>query len=222
MNTKRYFLVCGIIILTALVAGMALYPHLPERVPTHWGLHGNVNGYSSPAAAIFRFPAVMAGLVLLFSVLPAISPRHFEVDSFRSTYLYIMVLIVAAFGYFQGIILWAAVTPYDKAIATRAIMGGACLLLVLMGNVFSKVKRNFYIGVRTPWTLSNDAVWYATHRLAAKVFVTTGVLGFIFAFVLPNPMLAVLVVLPGGMIPVVYSFVYYKRLEKQGQLTGKA
>jgi uncharacterized membrane protein len=156
-------------------------------------------------------------MMLLYALLPAISPRRFEVDRFHSTYLYILVLIVATMGYFHGIILWGAVSS-SRPLVIRAIMGGVCLFLTVMGNVLSKVKRNFFIGVRTPWTLASDAVWYATHRLAAKVFVATGVLGLILAFLLPNPTLVAFPVLVGCMIPVVYSFIYYKRLEKQGTI----
>jgi uncharacterized membrane protein len=211
---KRYFLICGIIILATLVAGMALYDRLPERVPSHWDIHGNINGHATRTRVIFLFPAIMTGMMLLFAVLPVISPRRFEVDRFRSTYLYIMVLMVAAFGYFHVVVLLMASSP--KAPVTRAIMGGVCLFLALMGNVLSKVKRNFYIGVRTPWTLASEPVWYATHRLAAKVFVATGVLCLVPALLLPNPVLVVIPMIAACMIPVVYSFIYYKRLEKQG------
>ena len=72
MNTKRYFLVCAIIILAALAAGMVLYARLPERVPSHWNLHGDVNGYMRPTAAVFLFPAVMTGTMILFALLPAL------------------------------------------------------------------------------------------------------------------------------------------------------
>jgi len=209
-----YFLICGLIIIAALLAGLVAFPHLPARVASHWGIHGNVNGYSSRAAAVFLFPGIMAGVVLLFAALPTLSPRHFEVETFRSTYLYLMLIVVAAIAYFHGLLLWAALS---HAISMpRAVSGGVCVLIALVGNVLGKVKRNFYVGVRTPWTLANERVWYATHRLAGKLWVALGCLGFVLTFLLPSPVPAVLLVCVGSLYPVLYSFLYYKRLEKQG------
>lgn len=209
-----YFLLCSLIILATLVAGLAAFPHLPARVPSHWGIRGNVNGYSSPATTVFLFPGIMAGILLFFAALPVLSPRHFEVETFRSTYLYLMLVVVVAIAYFHGLLLWVALS---HAISMpRALSGGLCVLIALVGNVLGKVKRNFYVGVRTPWTLANERVWYATHRLAGKLWVALGCLGFILTFLLPSPVPAVLLVSVGSLYPVLYSFLHYKRLEKQG------
>ena len=211
---NRNFLICGLIIMATLVAGLVAFPHLPARVPSHWDIHGNVNGYSSRAAVVFVFPGIMAGIVLLFAALPALSPRHFEVETFRSTYLYLMLIMVAAIAYFHGLLLWAALS--QPISMPRAAMGGVCVLIALVGNVLGKVKRNFYVGVRTPWTLANERVWYATHRLAGKLLVALGCLGLVLTFLLPSPVPAMLLICVGSLYPVLYSFLYYKRLEKQG------
>jgi uncharacterized membrane protein len=211
---KRYFLICGLITLALLVAGLVLIPHLPERVPTHWNLHGNVNGYSSRFQAVTIMPAIMAGIMLMFAVLPALSPRHFEIEPFLSTYLYLMLVITVALAYFQAIILWAAFRPGLPI--NQTILGGICVLWMLMANVMGKVKRNFFVGIRTPWTLASEQVWYATHRFAARVWMWSGFIGLLLAFIYP---LAVIVVIIGsGFVPIVQSFVYYKRLERQGAL----
>lgn len=211
---SRYFLICSLIVAVSLAAGLVAFPQLPARVPSHWGVHGNINGYSSRVTAVFLFPGIMAGIVLLFAALPALSPRHFEVETFRSTYLYLMLIVVAAIAYFHGLLLWAALS---HAISMpRAISGGVCVLIALVGNVLGKVKRNFYVGVRTPWTLASERVWYATHRVAGKLWVALGCLGLILTFLLPSPLPAVLLVSVGSLYPVLYSFLYYKRLEKQG------
>jgi uncharacterized membrane protein len=211
---KRYFLICGLITLAALVAGLLLYPHLPERVPSHWDIHGKVNGHESRWAAVLVLPGMMAFLMLIFAFLPALSPRHFEVTTFQSTYLYLMLVVVAAMAYFHVLLLWAAFSPGMDM--TRAVMGGICVLLALIGNVLGRVRRNFYVGIRTPWTLANEQVWYATHRLGGRVFVWAGLLGLILSFVLPNPVLLAPLFAAAALIPVVYSFVFYKRLEREG------
>lgn len=213
---KRYFLICGLIMLALLVAGVVLYSHLPERVPTHWGLHGNVNGYSSRFQAVVIMPAIMTGIMLMFAVLPALSPRHFEIEPFLTTYLYLMLVITVALAYFQAIVLWAAFRP-DLPIS-QTILGGFCVLWMLIANVMGKVKRNFFIGIRTPWTLASERVWYATHRFAARVWVWSGLIGLLLAFI--YPLAAIIVIIGSSFVPVVQSFVYYKRLERQGALSS--
>jgi uncharacterized membrane protein len=98
-------------------------------------------------------------------------------------------------------------------------MGGVCLLIALLGNVLGKVQRNLYIGIRTPWTIANERVWNATHRLGAKTFVLGGLAGFIFAMAGSWPWLSIGSVLAGALVPAIYSLVYYKRLERRGELT---
>jgi len=213
---KRYFLLCGLIMLAVLVAGLVLYPHLPGRVPTHWDLHGNVNGYSPRFPAVVLMPGIMAGMLLMFAVLPALSPRHFEIEPFLSTYLYLMLVITVALAYFQAIVLWTAFRPGLPI--KQTILGGVCVLWMLMANVMGKVKRNFFIGVRTPWTLASEQVWYATHRFAARLWMWSGLVGLFLAFI--YPLMVIAVIIGSGFVPVVQSFVYYKRLERQGVLSS--
>src|SRR5947207_14886504 len=209
---KHYLLICGLLILATLAAGLALYPHLPEKVPSHFDIHGRINGYTSRTLAVTLMPAIMIGVMLLFAVLPAISPRHFEIDPFRSTYNYLVTVIMASMAYFHGIMLWAALAR--SVPINRAFLGGICMLWVLMGNVIGKVRRNFFVGVRTPWTLANEQVWYATHRFAARLWVWSGLACLLLAFVVPQPIVILAILLTAALVPVIYSFVYYKRLER--------
>jgi uncharacterized membrane protein len=104
------------------------------------------------------------------------------------------------------------------ASADRAILGGVCLLFALLGNVMGKVRRNFFIGVRTPWALANERVWNATHRFAAKTFVLGGVIGFALTAVGVKGWLPFAVLMAGALIPVGYSLLVYKQLERRGEL----
>ncbi len=212
---NRYFLICALVVLAAFAGGAVLYSQLPDQVPTHWDMHGHVNGYSSRALAVFLMPGIMAGIMLLFAVLPPLSPRHFEIDRFRSSYLFLMTALVVCMAYLHAVALWAAMSPGMDL--SRAVMGGICVLFTLMGNVMGKFKRNFFVGIRTPWTLASEQVWYATHRLGAKVFFWGGIIGFLLAMLAPQFEVPLIFVLVGsGLVPVVYSFVYYKRLERHG------
>jgi uncharacterized membrane protein len=127
-----------------------------------------------------------------------------------------MMTLVALLAYIHLLVLGAALgVTLDMS---RAIMGGVCLLIALMGNVLGKVRRNFYIGVRTPWTIANEQVWNATHRFAAKTFFAGGVAGLLAVILRAPfwvPMSAILI---AALSPVIYSLLFYKRLERQGNL----
>ena len=160
-------------------------------------------------------------MLVLFYFLPALSPKSFEVDTSRSTYLYIMVLVVGLFTYMQGVLLYTVYQSVGKQPSLdigRAFIAGMFLFFGLMGNVIGKVRKNFYIGIRVPWTLASDRVWNDTHRMAAWLWVGSGVVGFA-AIVLGAPIvLAVGLLVAAGLIPVIYSFFHYKALERKGAL----
>lgn len=213
--TRKLLIFELLIVAAVAIATILLYPHFPVRVGTHWGFNGRPNGYSPRGMLVLWWPGFLAGIVALSAALPWLSPRRFEVDSFRSTYRFIMVSLFLMLAYAYAVILCAACGMHVDAL--RAVLGGVCLYVAVAGNVMSKVRRNFFIGVRTPWTLANERVWHATHRFAAKCFVIAGLVGLVLAIagVRFGPIAAILV---GALIPVIYSLVYYKRLERRGEL----
>jgi uncharacterized membrane protein len=215
-SSQAYYLAAAVIILATLAGIVVGYPKLPDQIPTHWGLHGQVNGWS-PKWTLFLFgPGAMVLVVILFAALPWLSPKKFEVDSFRGTYLYIMIVLVGMLGYINiFILLWGLGLPID---ANRAVAGCICLLMALLGNVMGKVRRNFFVGVRTPWTLADERVWNATHRLAAKTMFAGGLLGLVAVFLRAPFWLPLAAILVAALIPVIYSLVFYKQLERRGAL----
>ena len=212
---RNYFLIAAFLIIATLIVTLIVYPELPSRVPMHWNLRGEVNRYGDKLE-IFLMPAAMAVIALLFAALPWLSPRRFEVDTFRSTYLYIMLLVLAFMAYVHVLTIWAALSkPLDF---NRALMGALFLLLALLGNLLGRVRRNFYIGVRTPWTLASEKVWDATHRFAARVFVLAGLLGLLSLAVTARPIAGLVILVTAALVSALYSLVYYKRLERRNQL----
>jgi uncharacterized membrane protein len=203
------------LVLAALSASVLLYGRLPQRIPVHWNIRGEVDGYGS-RETVFLMPAVMAGMLALFRLLPWLSPKSFEVDTFERVYLYAMTVVMALLAYLHGAILWATLHP--DANVGRLIVGGLFVFFILLGNVMGKVRKNFYIGIRTPWTLASDRVWTDTHRLAAWTMVASGAAGLVLTIAGGRLEAAFVVVLVGVLIPVVYSLVHYKRLERTGQI----
>jgi uncharacterized membrane protein len=138
------------------------------------------------------------------------------VESFRTTYLYLMVVIVFLEAYVQLLIVLAGLGVGIDI--SRSMVGGICLMFTLMGNVMGKVRRNFFIGIRTPWTLASEPVWNATHRFAALTFFAGGLTGLFFAIFNAPFWLPMTAIVASGLAPVIYSLVLYKRLERLGAL----
>jgi serine/threonine protein kinase len=207
----------GMLLTTAaLLATVVAYPHLPSSVATHWDMHNQPYGYIPKWALYLIGPGLMAGTMLLMYFLPRLSTKHFGVDSFRSALLQIMLMLVSMFAYFYGVTLWTNLGHTLNA--RRAMVGGVCLLWTLLGNVIGKMPRNFYFGIRTSWALANERVWNATHRFAAKTFVVGGVAGLALMAVGLDGWPALVALIAGAFAPVVYSLVFYKQLERRGEL----
>ncbi len=213
---QKYYLGAAAVILATLAGTVVAYPHLPQIVATHWDVSGHVNGWSPKWSLVLYEPGLMLGIVLLFSAIPWLSPKKFEVDSFRATYLYIMIMIVTLLAYGQILIVISGLGLVLDV--SRALEGGICLMIALMGNVMGKVRRNFFIGIRTPWTIANEQVWNATHRFAAKTFFAGGLLGLIAVLLRAPFWLSVAAILVAALVPAFYSLVLYKRLERSGDL----
>jgi uncharacterized membrane protein len=160
-------------------------------------------------------PGFMAMVMLLTWIFPWLSPRRFEIDSFWPTYHQVMLLTFGIMTYIYAVMLW---TAYGGSLdAGQALLCGICLFMALFGNLMGKLRRNFYIGIRTPWTLASERVWNATHRFAARIAMATGLLGLVLS-IFGLYFWAVLGLLIGGLASVVYSLVYYKQLERRGEI----
>jgi len=212
---RKIFLFEILLIAAALAVTAILYPHLPEQIPLHWNVHFQPDNFG-PKWALFLFgPGIMAAVILLTWVLPWLSPKRFEIDSFWRTYHLVMLLIFCMMAYIYAVLLRADCgLTIDMG---RAVSCGFCLFFILLGNVMGKLRRNFYVGVRTPWTLASERVWNATHRFAAWMMVASGLVGLLLA-VIGLFIVAIFIPLAGALAPVVYSLVYYKQLERRGEI----
>lgn len=205
----------------AFGGSLALYPyreHWPERVPIHWGIDGTADGFVSRDdlfALWLGVPLLMAGWVGLTLLLPWLSPKTFAVEPFRATYDYLMSLVNGFFLYVHAVVLSGAWTP-ERTVTL--VIAGVFLLFGLMGNVLGKVRRNFWMGIRTPWTLADEGVWNATHRHAAYVYTAAGIVGFFAVLAGVNLVVLFVVFLAVALWPALYSLLEYKRREARGLL----
>jgi uncharacterized membrane protein len=202
--------VCLLLIAAACAATLYCWPSLPERLPLHWNAAGAIDGYGPRAVLWLLGPGMMTLAALGGPLLPRIAPRRLDIAGFESTYYYVCGVIVAMLAYVHALVLLAVL--HGGVEMARAIPAGICILLILIGNPLGKVRRNFVIGVRTPWTLASEAVWYATHRLAAKLMVASGLLGLCALWLGAPHWLLATAMLAWAPIAVAYSLLLYKRL----------
>ncbi len=204
-----------LLILAIFAVGLYFWPFLPERVPTHWGINGEVNGWSSSTFAILFFPALMAGIYLLLSFLPLMDPLKKNIEVSASFYFWFKVVFILFFGAVYFSTIYAGLGHQINI--SRFIVPGVAVLFFFTGLMLPKIKKNYTIGIRLPWTLHSEVVWDKTHKLGGKLFIALAVLMAVVAF-LPGPW--AFGILIGGIavmlvILVWYSYNEWRKVEKE-------
>jgi uncharacterized membrane protein len=199
------------LIALTVVASALVYPHLPERVPVHWGLNGQVDRYGHRLEAVAVLPIVMLASWLLWRFLPRIDPRRSNYAKFADTYDLFVNSLVAVLAVMQGAML-AATLGYRVSM-DRVVPGLVGILLIILGNALPRARPNWWFGIRTPWTLSNDRVWMRTHRLGGYLMAIAGLLMVGAALVQAAWALVVafVAVLAAGFGSVVYSYFAWRQ-----------
>ncbi len=215
MSTRTTTIVVLAMLLAATLAGLLLWNRLPDPMASHWGVNDQVNGYMSKFWGVFLMPLITLAMLVLFLVVPAIDPLKANIAQFREIFNLFIMLIVAFMIYMYGLTL-AWNLGYTHFNMSRAMLPALGLLFIFVGFMLRQAKRNFFIGIRTPWTLSSDTVWNETHRLGAVLFMISVALAFIGGFL--GGMLAFwLMFIPligSALFLVVYSYILYQRETK--------
>ncbi len=178
MSTRTTSIIVVTLVIVSALAGLLLWNKLPDQMASHWDINDQVNGYMSKTWGVFMVPLITLGMALLFLVIPSIDPLKANIAKFRETFNLFIVLIMVFMLYIHGLSLaWnLGYTNFKMSTSMLPAMG---LLFIFIGFMLRKAKRNFFIGIRTPWTLSSDTVWDKTHQLGAILFMASGVLAFI-------------------------------------------
>ncbi|PKN90624.1 MAG: hypothetical protein CVU44_23005 [Chloroflexi bacterium HGW-Chloroflexi-6] len=214
MSTKLSITISFVLIAIAALVGLALYAQLPDPMPSHWNAAGEIDGYMSKFWGVFMMPLMTFGITLLLVAVPSIDPLKSNIDQFRGIYNAFIVVFVVYMLYVYALTMGASLGyEFNMTIMLLPAMG---LLFIGIGYMMKSAKRNFFIGIRTPWTLSNDYVWDETHKLGAKTFMAGGVLVIISSFFGENGVWLMLVgLLVAALVPVVYSYILFARLAKK-------
>lgn len=212
MNTRLTTIIVLVLILAATSAGLVLWNRLPDQMASHWNINDQVDGYMSKFWGVFLMPLITLGMVLLFLVIPNIDPHKANIAQFRDAFNLFIVLIVGFMVYIYALtLLWNL--GYTNFGLGTAMMPALGVLFIFIGYMLRKAKRNFFIGIRTPWTLSSDRVWDETHRIGAMLFAISGILALLGSF-FGGPTAFVMLMLPilgSTLFLVIYSYVLYRR-----------
>lgn len=203
-----------VIYLLPVVYLLTVYSALPARVPMHYGIDGKVDRYGSRSEflmvqAIILFVALMIYMLLRF--ISSIDPKKkvkYSEETFQKIALGVVIFISAV----NIVIIFSTVNQGVRV--DKLIFPLIGLLFVFLGNVAYNIKPNYFVGIRTPWTLESEDTWKATHRMAGKVWFAGGILLTIITLVLPSNVATVVFmvgVLSIALVPVVYSYIYYKK-----------
>jgi uncharacterized membrane protein len=212
MSTRKMIVSVLVLLLVTTLAGVLHWNGLPDPMASHWGINDQVNGTMSKFWGVFLMPLISLGLFLLFLLIPAIDPLKANIAKFRGAFNLFIAFMTLFLMYVQGLTLaWNLGFTHFKM--SESLLPAVGLLFILIGFMIRKAKRNFFIGIRTPWTLSSDKVWDETHRVGSILFIASGVLALIGVF-FGGGMAFLLILVPllvSTVFLVIYSYVLYQR-----------
>jgi uncharacterized membrane protein len=180
------------IITASVVISICFYRDLPLKMASHWGLNGEVNGYMSKFWGLFFTPITSLILYIILKIVPKIDPKI--KDSHTSNQeLERLTIVILIFLFYLHLLMIFWNLGY-RINMTQLLSPAFCLLIYNLAIVFGDIKRNYFVGIKTPWTLENEDVWNKTHKQAAKGFKIIAVLG-IFGIIWPNIIMALMIIL---------------------------
>lgn len=208
---KKSVMVILLIIVLSFAIGIVLYPVMPAQMASHWNAAGEVNGHMSKFWGLFLMPLISIIILGFFLLIPKIDPLKENIAKFRGSFDRFVVLIELFFFYAYILtIFWNLGIKLNIA---TAIIPALAVLLYFVGDLVGKSKRNFFIGIRTPWTLANDEVWDKTNKLGGRLFKVAAILS-LAGLIFPNKVglfVVIGLILATALYTVIYSYIIWKK-----------
>lgn len=210
LPNRRTVVGLALVVLTGLVSLLAA-PSLPAEMTTHWNAAGTPDDTLPKSAVLVGGPAFVLGMVLLFEAIPRVDPLAGNIAEFQDAYDALAVLVAGFMAYTYGfVVAWNL--GYEVAVE-QALAPAIAVLFVAVGFLLERAERNWFVGIRTPWTLSSETVWRHTHDRAATLFKLGGVVA-LGGLVLPEYFVYFVIVPAAGvsLFAFVYSYLDYRRV----------
>ncbi len=210
--TRKEILPISFIILAVLVSAF-LYPELPGKIPSHWNIKGEIDAWTCKNVTVLLFPGLTLFFYLLMTFLPLIDPLKKNYLGFIMPYFWFRTAFVTFFVSLYLYSLWASLGAKSNII--YFIIPAISILFIVIGIFLPKVKKNYFVGIRTPWTLYSEEVWNRTHQSAGKFFIAAGIIS-LFGLFLPKQSFIIVVtaVLAAALISVIYSYFIFRKGQK--------
>jgi len=215
MTTRLTTIIVIVLIIGATLTGALLWNQLPDPMASHWDVNDQVNGYMSRFWGVYLMPLVTIGMFLIFLIIPNIDPLKANIAQFRETFNLFIAFMVGFMVYIHVLTLrWNL--GYTNLGISKAMLPAMGLLFFIIGSMLRKAKRNWFIGIRTPWTLSSDYVWNEIHRIGGVLFMVSGVIAVIGGFFGGTVAFWSIIVPVFGtsIFLVIYSYVVYQKEAK--------
>ncbi len=203
--------IAGLVILAlSLVLAAVCYPKMPELIASHWNAAGEVDGHTSRLAGLLLAPIIIAVMWLLFVAIPRIDPLKQNIARFRGILdWFIVVMLLFMLSIEAQVVLWNLSVKVPPWVTMPIALG---FLFFFVGLLLGKTKRNYFIGIRTPWALASDVVWDKTHRLGSRLFMISGGIALLGVFFGKYALVFVLApALVSTAVAAVYSYAVYRQ-----------
>lgn len=214
MSLKKELPLIAIVLLPFIYLAY-LWNDLPNKVPMHWNIKGEIDRYGDKSELII-IPILLPLLVyLIFLVVPKIDPKN-KLNTMGSKLQTIKFLLTTFMSILALFIIYTAKNQTFTNPNYIVLLIG--LLYLILGNYFKTIKANYFIGIRTPWTLENGTVWKETHRLGGKMWFIGGLIIIISSLMLEkqtNFTLFIVISAIITVIPIIYSYLKFQNLKKQ-------
>ena len=217
MSTRTTIIVVLVLLFVSTLAGVLLWNKLPDPMASHWGINNQVNGTTPKFWGVFLMPIISLAMLSLFLVIPEIDPLKANIAKFRDAFNLFIAFIMLFLTYLYGLLL-AWNLGFNHFQMSQWLLPALGFLFILVGYMIRKAKRNFFIGIRTPWTLSSDRVWDETHRVGSWLFIVMGIITM-FTGLLGQAGIFVMfaAILVAVLVPVIYSYVLYQQETSHNQ-----
>ena len=201
-----------VIILFVIIFSIFVYSSLPEQVPSHWNAQGEIDDWSSRSFTVWFYPSLVVGIYLLMVFVPLIDPLKRNYNSFRIPYYWLRTGFVIFFSALYLFTVWTALG--GDLNVNYFILPLLSLLFILIGLFLPKVKKNYFVGIRTPWTLASEETWNKTHALGGKLFILVGLVSMLGFFLCDKAILLFMISIFAAIFALfVYSYFIFKRVE---------
>ncbi|MGV8151696.1 MAG: SdpI family protein [Candidatus Nanoarchaeia archaeon] len=209
-------LVSILIILFSIASAFYFYNILPDKIDTHWDSGGQVNGTMGKFYGLFLFPILLIFIYVLFRIIPRIDPLKENIKKFRKQYdLFVLIIVLFVFYTYILTLLWNLGYRFNML---QMIIPGFIVIFYYIGILLKKTKRNYFIGIRTPWTLESDFVWDKTHALGSKLFKITALVSlFLIIFPRYSIFFIIIFVILESLALVIYSYIIFKKSNKNAR-----